>query len=132
VYNDQTLDAARDRLLRADGALVWVDPIGGGEDRAELDAVLRETSSRGIWVSAHPAHGRPGLPRACRYRCRRGRRSAMEERDLPHSDAAVAAVLFQPARLPGAQPTWELLPELRDRGVRPRGPRMIQAWNRGS
>lgn len=54
VYNDQTLDAARDRLLRADGALVWVDPIGGGEDRAKLDAILRETSSRGIWVSAHP------------------------------------------------------------------------------
>jgi len=46
VYNDQTLDAARDRLLRVDGVLVWVDPIGK-RDRAELDAVLRETSSRG-------------------------------------------------------------------------------------
>jgi hypothetical protein len=54
VYNDQTLAAARDRLLRVDGVLVWVDPIGGGEDRAKLDAALREVSLRGVWVSAHP------------------------------------------------------------------------------
>jgi hypothetical protein len=34
--------------------LVWVDPIGPDADRTVLDGLLREVSSRGAWVSAHP------------------------------------------------------------------------------
>jgi Domain of unknown function (DUF6815) len=55
VYSDEMVEKVREQLLRLDGVLVWVDPIGGGEDRTTLDALLREVSSEGIWVSAHPA-----------------------------------------------------------------------------
>ena len=35
--------------------LVWVDPVpGDGQDRVQLDALLREVSATGVWVSAHP------------------------------------------------------------------------------
>jgi len=34
--------------------LVWHNPIEGGRTRARLDAMLRETASRGAFVSAHP------------------------------------------------------------------------------
>lgn len=54
VYSDAMAAEVRDQLLRVDGALVWVDPIGGGEDRTKLDALLRDVSSAGVWVSAHP------------------------------------------------------------------------------
>jgi len=54
VYCDEILEEVREQLLRVDGVLVWVDPIGGGEDRTSLDALLREVSCGGVWVSAHP------------------------------------------------------------------------------
>ena len=54
LYCDQMCDAVRERLLRVDGVLVWVDPISEDEDRTKLDAVLRDVSLRGVWVSAHP------------------------------------------------------------------------------
>ena len=41
-------------LLPLDGALVWVNPIHEGRNRANLDALLRDVASRGVWVSAHP------------------------------------------------------------------------------
>ena len=34
--------------------LVWVNPITDGRDRSVLDALLREASAAGVWVSAHP------------------------------------------------------------------------------
>ena len=54
VYRDEVAPSARSRLLAAEGVLVWVDPIGGGEDRVVLDRLLREVSDSGVWVSAHP------------------------------------------------------------------------------
>ena len=54
VYADATVEAAREQLLRADGVLVWVNPITEGRDRAVLDALLREVTDAGVWVSAHP------------------------------------------------------------------------------
>jgi hypothetical protein len=54
VYRDAVAHHARERLLGVDAVLVWVDPIGGGEDRAVIDAVLREVSNAGVFVSAHP------------------------------------------------------------------------------
>ena len=54
VYRDDVQAVVREQLLRLDGVLVWADPIGGGEDRSKLDVMLREVSSRGVWVSAHP------------------------------------------------------------------------------
>ena len=54
VYLDDAVEAARDRLLRCDGAMVWVDPLDDGRDRSCLDPMLREAAAGGVWVSAHP------------------------------------------------------------------------------
>ncbi|SIN91070.1 hypothetical protein SAMN05443247_00649 [Bradyrhizobium erythrophlei] len=54
VYEDDVLDAVRAQLATVDGVLVWVNPIHEGRNRASLDALLREVSARGVWVSAHP------------------------------------------------------------------------------
>ncbi len=54
VYSDEMADEVRDQLRQLDGVLVWVDPIVAGQDRSKLDALLRQVSSAGVWVSAHP------------------------------------------------------------------------------
>jgi hypothetical protein len=54
VYADEIADATRDRLLRSDGVLVWVNPITAGRDRSVLDALLSRVATAGVWVSAHP------------------------------------------------------------------------------
>jgi len=54
LYADDAVPEVRAQLLRLRGVLVWVDPIANGRTRAELDPLLREVSSRGVWVSAHP------------------------------------------------------------------------------
>ena len=54
VYGDEFAAAVREQLLRADGVLVWVDPIVNGRDRTVLDALLREVADAGVVVSAHP------------------------------------------------------------------------------
>jgi hypothetical protein len=54
VYADDWIDEIREQLLGLDGVLVWVNPIEQGLDRSGLDALLREVSEAGVWVSAHP------------------------------------------------------------------------------
>src|SRR3954463_8950166 len=54
VYHDDFCDEVRQHLLQTDGVLVWVNPIEEGRDRTILDAMLREVSAAGIFVSAHP------------------------------------------------------------------------------
>ena len=54
VYSDAAVDDARVQLLGLDGVLVWANPIEKGFDRTQLDALLREVSTAGVWVSAHP------------------------------------------------------------------------------
>ena len=54
VFSDDSVDAARDQLLGLDGVLVWVNPIEKGLDRSQLDPLLCEVASAGVWVSAHP------------------------------------------------------------------------------
>ena len=54
VYEDDVLDAVGEQLAMLDGVLVWVNPIHEGRDRANLDALLRDVATRGVWVSAHP------------------------------------------------------------------------------
>jgi len=54
VYDEEFADEVREQLLKADGVLVWVDPIHQGKTRAALDAMFRDVASRGPWVSAHP------------------------------------------------------------------------------
>lgn len=54
VYNDDFRDEVRGQLARADGVLVWFNPVEGGRDRSVLDAMLREVAASGVFVSAHP------------------------------------------------------------------------------
>lgn len=53
-YSDDAAGEVREQLLSLDGVLVWVNPIQDGASRAVLDPLLREVSSKGVWVSAHP------------------------------------------------------------------------------
>lgn len=54
VYCEEAADEVRDQLLKVDGVLVWVNPLSDGRTRSELDRMLGEIASRGIWVSTHP------------------------------------------------------------------------------
>ena len=54
VYDETFADEVRAQLLRADGVLVWVNPLQDGKTRYYLDAMLREVAAHGPWVSAHP------------------------------------------------------------------------------
>jgi hypothetical protein len=54
VYDEEFQDEVRDQLLAVDGVLVWVDPLHEGKTRTALDALLRDVTAHGPWVSAHP------------------------------------------------------------------------------
>jgi hypothetical protein len=54
IYADDIATLVREQLLKADGVLVWVDPIHEGRTRVVLDQMLRDVATRGPWVSAHP------------------------------------------------------------------------------
>jgi hypothetical protein len=54
VYADDIANEVREQLLNVDGVLVWVNPISEEQNRTTLDAMLRDVTSRGIWVSADP------------------------------------------------------------------------------
>src|SRR3954469_13810547 len=53
VYSDDAVEEVCSQLLGLNGVLVWVDPISDGRNRTKLDALLRDISSRGVWVSTH-------------------------------------------------------------------------------
>jgi hypothetical protein len=54
VYHDDFADKVAAQLHTVDGVLVWCNPIEGGRRRDRLDAMLREVSDAGVFVSAHP------------------------------------------------------------------------------
>jgi hypothetical protein len=54
VYSEDMADEVRAQLMKADGVLVWVDPLSEGRTRRELDALLRVIAIGGAWVSTHP------------------------------------------------------------------------------
>lgn len=53
-YADEFVQEIRAKLLNADGALVWVNPIHGGRDRSILNGMLADVAAKGVFVSAHP------------------------------------------------------------------------------
>jgi hypothetical protein len=53
-YADEVVEDVRTQLLRADGVLVWVNPIENDRDRKVLDALLEDVAGAGVFVSAHP------------------------------------------------------------------------------
>lgn len=54
VYDEAFSSEVRAQLENVDGVLVWVNPLQDGRTRSSLDALLRDISSKGIFVSAHP------------------------------------------------------------------------------
>jgi len=54
VYADEGADGVREQLLCVDGVLVWVDPVRKDGNRAQLDPLLRDVASHGVFVSSHP------------------------------------------------------------------------------
>ena len=54
VHRDEIAESTIEELRAVDGVLVWIDPIGRGEDRRCIDAILRQVGASGVWVSAHP------------------------------------------------------------------------------
>ncbi len=54
IYGDDFRDEVLQQLMGVRGVLVWHNPIEGGRDRSQLDAMLREASSSGVFVSTHP------------------------------------------------------------------------------
>jgi len=54
IYHDDLSGEVKGQLLEVDAALVWINPIQGGRDRSVLDALLREVSAAGVFVSTHP------------------------------------------------------------------------------
>ena len=54
VYCEEMQDQFRAQLMKADGALVWVNPLESGRTREKLDALLRDVAASGRFVSAHP------------------------------------------------------------------------------
>lgn len=54
VFEDSALAEVRDELLALDGVLVWVNPIQDGANRSNLDPLLSEAESHGVWISARP------------------------------------------------------------------------------
>src|SRR3569623_714209 len=54
VYHREEAHELREQLLALYGARGWVIPIEAGHSRAPLDAVLRDVSAAGVFVSTHP------------------------------------------------------------------------------
>ena len=54
VYSEEFAAEVRQQLLQVDAVLVWVNPGANGIGRAILDALLRDVSAAGTFVSAHP------------------------------------------------------------------------------
>jgi len=54
IYHDDFADEVAAQLRGVDGVLVWCNPIESGHRRERLDAMLRELSQDGVFVSTHP------------------------------------------------------------------------------
>ena len=54
LYHDSISDQLEKELLKYQAILVWVNPIEQGNDRTILDALLKNLSLQGCFVSAHP------------------------------------------------------------------------------
>jgi hypothetical protein len=54
VYCEEAQDEVHAQLMKADGVLVWVNPLEGERTREKLDALLRDVAATGRFVSAHP------------------------------------------------------------------------------
>ena len=131
-YDDQAVDEVRTRLLTLDGVLVWVNPIQDGHDRGRLDQLLREVSSRGVWVSAHPDVALVMGTKEVLYRTRHlgwgsdtqlYRSAADFTAGFPRRLARLGRLVVKQARGNGGNGVWRV--ELRDGAPGPAGPQSV-------
>lgn len=54
LYHDTIAEKPEKDLLKYNVILVWVNPIEQGRGRTVLDALLRNLSLQGVYVSSHP------------------------------------------------------------------------------
>ena len=54
LYLEEEIGRVKSELLGCDGVLAWINPIANGRDRSQVDALLRDLSAAGVFVSAHP------------------------------------------------------------------------------
>ena len=54
LYHGSVAESLRTELKKYQAILVWVNPIEQGNDRSQLDALLKQVASSGVLVSAHP------------------------------------------------------------------------------
>ena len=53
-YSDESVDEVQQQLKGMHAVLVWVNPLENDKDRTTLNALLRDLSDQGVYVSAHP------------------------------------------------------------------------------
>lgn len=117
IYSEASSRSVRDRLSRCNGVLAWVDPLTDGKDRRDLDAILRELSSQGIWVGSHPDVIRKMGTKEVLYRTRDigwGSDTALYEsfaefrREFPSRLAASGSRVLKRQRGNGGQGVWKV------------------------
>lgn len=126
IYDEAWADELGAALSQVDAVLVWHNPIEHGRPRTRLDALLRELSLRGVFVSTHPDTidrlGTKDVLLATRALpfgsdCRRHDSPAQLRDDLP-SRLAQGARVLKPWRGHSGQGVWKV--EARGSGLRVR------------
>jgi hypothetical protein len=54
TFRTSQVETVRSAALGCDAVLTWINPVEPGLDRPVLDQLLREISTAGVFVSAHP------------------------------------------------------------------------------
>jgi Domain of unknown function (DUF6815) len=116
-YVADDVEALREQLMRADGVLVWINPIVDGRDRTDLNKVLADVAAAGVFVSAHPdVIAKMGTKdvlfrtRTMAWGCdtRHYPTFAAMQRELPESLATGAARVLKQARGHSGDGVWKV------------------------
>lgn len=116
-YSEDAVGEVREQLLALDGVLVWVNPIQDGQDRRFLDQLLRDVSSRGVWVSANPSLVLQMGTKEVLYRTRHlgwGRSTSRHQsaddfaRNFPERLGRIGRLVVKQARGNGGNGVWKV------------------------
>ena len=117
AYVADDVEGLRERLMRVDGVLVWINPIVEGRDRTHLNKALAEVAASGVFVSAHPdVIAKMGTKevlfrtRTMGWGCdtRQYPTFAAMQRDLPESLATGEARILKRARGHSGDGVWKV------------------------
>ena len=123
-YVADAVEELREQLMRVDGVLVWINPTVDGHDRTDLNLVLADVATSGVFVSAHPdAIAKMGTKdvlfrtRTMEWGCdtRRYLTLGALRRELPESLATGEARVLKQARGHSGDGVWKI--ELADQAA---------------